>query len=241
MQFDTTVVTLKATRCEPSVDNRQRPYRTLFYAVQRPGEPAHEATTRGERGVCPESPMPVDPLRLRKDALAGPAPLIVGDHAGDDAPMAVSVTWGVFGVFAVFAASLVLAHGRGHRSRPSGIPGTVAPWRLGLGSLLGNLGLLLVLAALIGPHFLPGTTERAIAFGLRTGATALAVWVVAGLLAGTMTWPAFAFLTDLRAGHAGRGRTGAVGLITLPLTIVKQDSRRSRNTVHRRREVPARS
>jgi hypothetical protein len=205
MEVDSTVVTLKATRCEPSADNRQRPMYTLYYAVQRPGEPAHEATARGQRGVCPESPMPVDALRLRKDALAGTAALIQGDHAGDDAPMAVSVTWGAFGVFAVFGASLLLAHGRGTPSRPTRSPGPVAPWRLGLGSLLSQLGLLLVLAALIGPHFLSGTTERAIVFGLRVGATALGVWIVAGLLAGTMTWPSFAFLTIFLLAMLGVG------------------------------------
>lgn len=194
MELDSTVVTLKATRCEPSTDNRQRPLYTLYYAVQRPGEPAHEVTARGQRGLCPESPMPVEALRLRKDALASPAALIEGDHAGDDAPMAVSVIWGAFGVFAVFGASLMLAHARARPAPAARSAGPVAPWRLGLGQLLGNLGLLLVLAALIGPLFLPGTTERAIAFGLRTGATALGVWIVAGLLAGTMQWPAVAFL-----------------------------------------------
>lgn len=194
VQFDSVVLTLTATRCEPSLSRQQQPMHTPYYAVQRPGEPAHEAVTGSRSGVCPESPMPVDALRLRKDALAGPDALVHGELADDDTPLAIIVTWSAFGVFALFGAGLLLAHGASSTARPKRLPGPLAPWRKGLGSLFGNLGLLLVLAALIVPHFLPGSTERSIAFGLRTGATALGSWIVAGLLARTMDWAGAAFL-----------------------------------------------
>lgn len=211
VQFDSTVVRIVATRCEPSGSTAKGPYFTLYYALQRPGEPAHEVTAGGRAGVCPESPMPVDALRVRKDALAAPTALIHADWADDDAPLAVIVTWSAFGLFAVFGASLLLTHGDPSPLPPQRPQGPVAAWRKGIGSLIGQLGLLLVLAALIAPHFLPGTTERAIAFGLRTGATALGCFIVSGLLAGSMAWPAVAFLMIFVLAMLGVGELVAMG------------------------------
>lgn len=194
VQSDSVVLTLTATRCEPSTDRQQQPLHTLYHGVQRPGEPAHEVVAGSQGGVCPESPMPVDALRVRKDALAGPDALVNAEWADADTPLAIIVTWSAFGGFALFGAALLLAHGASPALRSRRPAGPPAAWRQGLGSLLGQLGLLLVLAALVVPHFLPGSTERSIAFGLRTGATAIGCWIVAGLLARTTDWAAAAFL-----------------------------------------------
>jgi hypothetical protein len=182
VEFDSTVLTLQATRCLPSVDSRGQPLRTFFYAVQRPGEPAHEARTAPDSGPCPEGRLPAERLRLRKDALASAAPLIAAEEVDSGAALAAAVTWGVFGVFGSFAGGLLLAH---HRNRgPAPPPRPLAPWRLGIGQLLSSLGMLLLLAAFIAPWFVAGGMERSLVLGLRTGAAALGCWIVSMLLAG---------------------------------------------------------
>lgn len=184
VEVDSTVLTLQATRCEPSADSRGEPLRTLFYAVQRPGEPAHEARTPPQSGACPEGRLPAErvPLRLRKDALAAAAPRVAAEEVEGSAALPAAVTWGVFGVFGSFAGGLLLAHHRGGRPAPPLMP--VAPWRLSLGRLLSSLGVLLLLAAFVAPWLLGSGFERGLVLGLRTGATALGCWIVAMLLAG---------------------------------------------------------
>lgn len=183
VEFDSTVLTLQATRCEPSGDGRGQPYRSFFYAVQRAGEPAHEARTPSESGLCPEGRLPAERLRLRKDALASAAPVIAAEEIEGGAALAAAITWGVFGTFASFAGGLLLAHERSRR-RPASPAAPVAPWRLGIGRLLGSLGGLLLLAAFIAPWLVGGSFEHKLVLGLRTGATGLGCWVAAILLAG---------------------------------------------------------
>ncbi|MFT3822061.1 MAG: hypothetical protein QM750_31345 [Rubrivivax sp.] len=182
VELDTTVLTLQATRCLPSADGRGQPLRSFLYAVQRPGEPAHEARTPPDSGPCPQGPLPSERLRLRKDALASAAPVIAAEEVEGGAALAAAITWGMFGVFASFAGSLLLAHHRGGRPAPPRQP--VAPWRLGIARLLGSLGGLLLLAAFVAPWLIGGGFERSLVLGLRTGATALGCWIVSMLLGG---------------------------------------------------------
>ncbi|MCA0244023.1 MAG: hypothetical protein LCI02_24670 [Proteobacteria bacterium] len=185
VEFDSTVLTLQATRCEPSADRDGQPLRTFYYAVQRPGEPAHEARTPAESGACPAGRLSADgvALRLRKDALASAAPLIAAEEVEGGAALPAAITWGVFGVFGSFAGGMLLAHHRDRRGHAPP-PAPVAPWRLNLGRLLGSFGGLLLLAAFIAPWLLGGSMERGLVLGLRTGATGLFCWIAAMLLGG---------------------------------------------------------
>ncbi len=182
VEVDSTVLTLQATRCEPSADRDGQPLRTWFYAVQRPGEPAHEARTVAESGPCPQAQLPAERLRLRKDALASAAPLIAAEAVDSGAALAAAVTWGVFGVFGSFAGGLLLAH---HRNRgPAPPPKPLAPWRVGSARFLSSLGVLLLPAAFIVPWLVSGGMERSLVLGLRLGATGLGCWIASMLLAG---------------------------------------------------------
>lgn len=196
VQVDSLVLTLGTTRCEPDADHRGRPLQTRFHAVQRAGEPAHEVQSLSVRGVCGEDSPPAEALRVRKDALASPLPVIPGEPADSDTPLAVMVILGAFGSFALLGGGLLLAHGLGWRSGPESPRPDVppAPWRKSLGMLLSQLGLLLFLAAFVVPWFLDGSPERALQVGMRGVATAMVCWLLAGLIAGTMNWGAAIFL-----------------------------------------------
>lgn len=51
------------------------------------------------------------------------------------------------------------------------------------GWMLDDLGLLVLLAAVTVPFFLPGRTSRSAQFGLNAAATAMSCWLLAGALA----------------------------------------------------------
>ena len=210
---DSVVLTLESTRCEPDADRRGRPLQTRFHAVQRAGEPAHEVQALSLRGVCGEDKARAEVLRVRKDALASTVPVIPGELADSDTPLAVMVILGAFGSFALLGGGLLLAHGLGWRSGPA-TPRPVDPpaaWRKGLGTLLGQLGLLLFLAAFIVPWFLDGSAERALQVGMRCMATAVACWLLAGLIAGTMNWGAALFLLFFAGAMLGFAEVARLG------------------------------
>jgi hypothetical protein len=195
---DSTVLPLKPLHCEPGADARDRPLRTLTYALQRPGEPARVVSTETARGQCPQGAPEADAMRVRKDALASTAPRIAGEWADDDKPLAVMAIWGAFGAFAMLGAGLLLdslrTTGSNRPATASEEPRPVAGWRQSVGNLLGQLGGLVFLAAFVVPWFLDGSTERALQFGMRCVAAAMAMWVLAGLLARTMVWGTAVFL-----------------------------------------------
>jgi hypothetical protein len=207
MQVDSKVLHLKPLQCEPGTDSRNRPLRTLTYGLQRPGEPARVVTTLCTRGLCPEGSPQADALRVRTDALASGAPRIAGEWADDDKPLAVMSIWGAFGAFALLAAGLLLGHWRQTQSgRPAPDPATprpVAAWRSSMGNTLAQLGGLVFLAAFVIPWFLDGSTERALQFAMRCVASAMGMWVLAGLLARTMAWGAAFFLLFFGATALG--------------------------------------
>lgn len=206
VHVDSVVVKAVATRCEPATDGQGRPERTLFHTVQQPGAPVHEWRGTTAPGLCPEGPPDVAVLRLRRDALATstlriPAEPIVGD---DDTPLAVMVTWGIFGAAGLLMGGLLSAQtGEG---RPRANPAAAAPvaaWRQRLGILMSQLGGLVFLAAFIAPWFLPGSTERALQLGMRCVASALGLWLMAGLLARTMHVGAAVFLVTFGGAMLG--------------------------------------
>jgi hypothetical protein len=200
VQFDTVTVQASVTRCEPGTDSSGQATQQYFFAVQRPGEPAHELRLKPTAGLCPESQLPPFELRVRKDALASTVPVIRAEAGDDELPLVIMVTWGAFGGMAVLIGLLIAsarAMGRPSRSKAvsaSDQVGSVAAWRQGLCTLLSQLGGLLFLAAFIAPWFIDGSEARAIQLGLRCVTAALGCWLLAGIVAGTMTWIAAVFL-----------------------------------------------
>ena len=87
----------------------------------------------------------------------------------------------------------------------------VAAWRRSLGNLLGQLGLLLFLAAFVMPWFLDGSTERAVQFGLRCVASAMGLWLFSALAAGTLTLGAAVFLLVFGGALAGAAELMRIG------------------------------
>lgn len=209
VHVDSVVLQLEPTRCEPGTDNRGHAVRTLYHTVQRPGEPVHELQGSTQRGLCPEGGSAREALRVRRDALASPKPgipaeVVTGD---DDTPLAVMVIWGMFGGIGLLMGGLLLAHGAG-AGRPAPVrppQATPAPWRVGLGNLLGQLGGLVFLAAFIAPWFLDGSTERALQLGMRCVAVSMGLWLVAGLVARTMHLGAAVFLLFFGSAMLGFG------------------------------------
>ena len=82
-------------------------------------------------GLCAEDREAPEPVRVRVDALASTAPLIDGEHAGDDRAIVIAVIWSVFGAFALLMA-LLMRHSMGgveaaDRKRQRSAP--LKPWR----------------------------------------------------------------------------------------------------------------
>ena len=209
VHVDSVVLHLEPTRCEPRTDSRGTAVRTLYHAVQRPGEPAHELQGPTQRGLCPEGGSAREALRVRRDALASPVLRIPSETVtgNDDTPLAVMATWGMFGGIGLLMGGLLLAHGAG-AGRPAPVrppQATPAPWRVGLGNLLGQLGGLVFLAAFIAPWFLDGSTERALQLGMRCVAVSMGLWLVAGLVARTMHLGAAVFLLFFGSAMLGFG------------------------------------
>lgn len=187
---DTVTLKLAPTRCEPQSAGVGKPAHRQYHAVHRPGEPAHEVAMPAAEGVCPETHIAPVPLRVRRDALAASAPLIDADRI-DDRPLAIASIWGAFGAFSLLGGALLRGHGSSGRRTPARAaapPRPPAAWRQSIGMLLSQRGLLVFLAAFIAPFFLDGSSERAWQFGLRAAGTAFALWLLAGITAGTMTW-----------------------------------------------------
>lgn len=194
-QIDSVEVSLPLLRCDAGQDHRQRAERTLTYRLAQPGRAEREVALPTARGRCPDEPVGQALIRVRKDTLASGSPRIKGEDAGAANAMVMMLLWGVFGSFAVLGGMLMLRSGRPHRPTPPA-PAARPPaaWRAGVGTLLGQLGLALFLAAFVVPWFLDGSTERAVQFGMRCVASALGCWLVAGLVAGSMNWGAGALL-----------------------------------------------
>lgn len=198
VQIDTRVLPLALARCEPSAGSGGEPLRTLYYALPASaGAAAREVGPFPGTGVCPEDRTAPEPLRVREDDLASTRTMIPGDVV-DDRAMAIGVTWGLFGGVGLLIGTALLAHQRRARRPARSAPARpVAPlpaWRKSAGDTLGIVGLLSFLAAFVVSPFLSGSEERSIEFGLRCIAAAMGCWLVAGLLARTMTWVAGLFL-----------------------------------------------
>lgn len=188
LRVDSTVLTLPPLRCQALGDGRNTVMHQLVLAVQRSGEPAHEVPMAATTGPCPELPGAALRVRLRTDALASTAPVIKGEPDDERGP-AFAAIWALFGAFGLVAGGVLLATGRSRTTAAASAKGSggVAPWRTRIGELLGLLGLAVFVTAFFGGMFLDGSTERAIQFGLRSAGTAFGIWLVSGLLAGTMT------------------------------------------------------
>lgn len=191
MLLDTQGLALQPTRCEPSTDSRNRPLRKLWFTLPGPAERLVE--TRVERGSCEGSAAFKVPLRVRVADLSGTQSPIQAHIDDGETHWAIGATIGGFGVVGLLMGALLLAHSMPGRSdeRPAKEP---AAWRKSLGETISWVGLLCMLAAFIGPFLLDGTTERALQFGLRAMGTAVASFLLAGMVAGTMTGPAGIFL-----------------------------------------------
>jgi hypothetical protein len=194
-QVDSVDLTLPLMRCDAGQDHRQRAERTLTYRLVQPGRAEREVALPTTRGRCPDEPMGQTLVRVRKDTLASTAPRIKGEDAGAGNALVIMLLWGVFGSFAVLGGGLMVRSERPHRPAPPAASAQApAAWRTGIGTLLGQLGLVLFLAAFVVPWFLDGSTERALQFGMRCVASAMACWLVAGLVAGSMNLGAGVFL-----------------------------------------------
>lgn len=217
VQFESAVLTLALQRCEVQPpDSKGRPRRLMVYALP-PGAgasapagdalggtlaaPTREVRTPVALGACPQAIQGSDPLRVARSDLHSTRNPVAGDWTEDDRAIAVAASWGVFGAFALLFATLLLGHElqalRGRRRGPLPPAPPAKPparWRKTIGELLGTVGLLVFLAAFAVPWFMSGPTERGIQFGVRAVAMAMGIWIVAGMLVGTMTWPAGVFL-----------------------------------------------
>lgn len=203
MLLDSQGLTLQPTRCEASTDSRNRPLRKLWFTLPGPAERLVE--TRVERGSCEGSATLQVPLRVRVPDLSGSHSPIQAHIDDGETHWAIGVTIGGFGTVGLLMGALLLGHSMPGRAkdRPRKEP---AAWRKSLGETISWVGLLCMLAAFIGPFLLDGSTERAVQFGLRTMGTAVATFLLAGMVAGTMTGPAGIFLVVFSAAMFGFGQ-----------------------------------
>lgn len=191
MLLDTTTVLLKPTRCDPSVDSRNRSYRQLWFTLPGPAERLVEGPRFS--GPCDPSDSSDYRLRLRKDDLASNRSPINAYLDDGESHWAIGVTMGGFGVVGTLMGGLLLAHTR--PGRPDNAPRPEPTgWRKRVGELISWVGLLCFLAAFVGPFLLDGSSERALQFGLRCMGTAMSAFLLAGIVAGTMTGAPGVFL-----------------------------------------------
>lgn len=179
LRVDTVVLTLPAPRCEAAADAQGRPVHALTWPLQRAGAPLREVVLQGQSGECPLSPQP-ERLRLRRAALDGPLRVLAPEPRDDNDPSLVMLVWGGFGLFGLLFGSAWLANARGGAAAAAPPPG----WRGSIGTLIAQLGGLMLLAAVVTPFFLPGSTMRGLQFGLRGAAAAMACFLLANMLRG---------------------------------------------------------
>ncbi len=186
--WDTTVRQLPFARCEATAGAKA--LHTVFFML--PDE--RLVRMPAAAGPCPHADGPAL-LRLRKDALASAQPVLVGEWAEDEGqPRVVALVWGLFGAVGLLFGVVMLspspnpkrARVGGAKAKAGAAPAAVARWRVSIGDLLSGVGLLVFVAAFVGPWLLPGSSQRALQFGLLCGSTAFGIWFVAGLLAGQM-------------------------------------------------------
>lgn len=191
MLLDTSTLVLKPTRCDATVDSRNRSYRQLWFTLPGPSE----RLIQGPRlsGPCDASDGASYPLRLRKDDLASNRSPIASHLDDGESHWAIGVTLGGFGVVGTLIGGLLLGHGRPGKADPAPRREPAA-WRTRVGELISWVGLLCFLAAFIGPFVIDGSTERALQFGLRSMGTAMGAFLLAGIVAGTMTGASGLFL-----------------------------------------------
>lgn len=195
VHVDSTVLQLAPSRCEPLPTVNGQPMHQQFYRLAAAPD-AREVSTPPAPGLCTEDqPTATLALRLRRDDIAAGRPLLEGDPADEEKAQVIMVVWSVFGGAGLLFALALLGANRA-ASAPRRPPAVVAPWRRSLSRLLAQLGLLLFLAAFVGPFFIDGNEERAVEFGLRCIASAMGSWLLSGLLAGTMTGIGFLFLSS---------------------------------------------
>jgi hypothetical protein len=181
LRVDTVLLTVPAPRCEAAVDAQGRPVHTLTWPLQRAGAPLREVVLQGQPGECPLA-LQAERLRVRRAALDGPRHPLTPDPGDDNDPALVMLLWGGFGLFGLLFGSAWLANARGGRAAAEPPP---PGWRGSIGSLIAQLGGLVLLAAVVLPFFLPGTTMRGLQFGLRGAAAAMACFLLANLLHGS--------------------------------------------------------
>lgn len=185
LRLDTVQLTLTPTRCEVAHQGQEPAAHHLVFALQRPGEPPHDLLLRRLPGDCPAT-LVAETMRVRRDALAGPERLVVPESPIDGDPLVIVLVWSGFGLFGLLFASATLTQAAGRRPAPA-----VAPWRAGIGKLVAQLGGLLLLAAVVVPFLLPGSSLRSVQFGLRAAAAAMACFMLAnGLLGSLKIWRA---------------------------------------------------
>ena len=217
IQFESRVLLLKPTRCEPSTDPRGEPQHLLFHALPASAGALREVSGPALPGVCPEGVAPTNALRVRNTDLASTTALLTGNPA-DDTPRAVMATWGMFGGIASLMGWLLLANRAGNKSRqaarelPDARPSRpIASWRKAIAIQLGWLGLLVFVAAFIGPALLDGSGERAAQFGLRSAAAAFIIWLFGSAFAGNLGRVAALVMLALAGALLGLGE-----LVRLP-------------------------
>ena len=182
LRVDTVMLTLPAPRCEAAAAAQGGPVHTLVWPLRRAGEPAREVVLQGQPGECPLAPQ-AERLRVRRAALAGGERLLTPEPGDDNDPALVMLAWGGFGLFGLLFGSAWLANAGGGRAAAT--PPPPAGWRGSIGALIAQLGGLLLLAAVVTPFFLPGSTMRGLQFGLRGAAAAMACFLLANLLRGS--------------------------------------------------------
>lgn len=205
-QVDSTELTLPLLRCDAGVDHRQRAERTLTFQLALNNHAPREVYLPTTRGPCPDEPAGSMLLRVRKDSLASAAPRIKGEEVGAQNALVVMLLWTVFGSFATLGGVLMVRADRPYRTpapKPAAPPRQAAAWRNSVGTLLGQLGLLLFLAAFVVPWFLDGSTERAVQFGMRCVASAMGTWLLAAVVAGTLTVGAGVFMVAFGGAMLG--------------------------------------
>jgi hypothetical protein len=164
---------------------------------------------------CPGRPGERVELRIRQDAMETQNQRLVGAWADDDKPVAIMTIWGVFGGAGLLFGGLLAGHQRLAKSsakvQQRAHEAVIAPWRKTIGALLGQLGLWLFLGAFVAPFFLDGGTDRAVQFGLRAASAAMACWLLAAGVAGTLTVAATGALILLAGGLLGMAELTRLG------------------------------
>jgi hypothetical protein len=226
---DATVLTLPLQSCEPdSASGSAAGASATSPAATAPSayQPVFRLATAGQADrlvlgpkldrPCPGRPGERVDLRIRKDALAASTHRLAGDWADDDKPVAIMTIWGVFGGAGLLFGGLLAGHRR--LSKASGKnpqrvhDKVIAPWRKTIGALLGQLGLWLFLGSFVIPFFLDGSTDHAVQFGLRTASAAMACWLLAAGVAGTLNVAATGALVLLAGGLLGLAELTRLGI-----------------------------